>query len=93
LEEYKLTDRLNSPAQGTGADILKKAMVLLRPRIAGKAKIVHIVHDEIILEAPEEKAEEMKKILEDAMKEAGQYYIKSVPVEVEGNICDSWAEK
>jgi len=93
LEEYKLTDRLNSPDQGTGADILKKAMVLLRPRIAGKAKIVHIVHDEIILEAPEEKAEEMKKILEDAMKEAGQYYIKSVPVEVEGNICNSWAEK
>lgn len=93
LEEYKLTDRLNSPDQGTGADILKKAMVLLRPRIARKAKIVHIVHDEIILEAPAEKAEEVKKILEDAMKEAGQYYIKSVPVEVEGNICNSWAEK
>jgi len=93
LEEYKLTDRLNSPDQGTGADILKKAMVLLRPRIKEQAKIVHIVHDEIILEAPETKAEEVKKILEDAMREAGQYYLKLVPVEVEGNICNSWAEK
>lgn len=93
LEEYKLTDRLNSPDQGTGADILKKALVLLRPRIEGIAKLVHMVHDEIILEAPESRAEEVKKILEDTMKEAGQYYLKSVPVEVEGNICNSWAEK
>lgn len=91
--KFKLTDRLNSPVQGTGADILKKAMVLLRPRIKGMAKIVHIVHDEIILEAPEPRAEEVKKILEDTMKEAGQYYIKLVPVEVECHICDSWAEK
>ena len=55
--------------------------------------MVHMVHDEIILEAPESRAEEVKKILEDTMKEAGQYYLKSVPVEVEGNICNSWAEK
>ena len=91
--KYKLTDRLNSPVQGTGADILKKALVLLRPQIKCLAKLVHIVHDEIILETPAERAEEVKKILEETMIEAGQYYIKMVPVEVEGNICDSWAEK
>ena len=92
-DKFRLTDRLNSPVQGTGADILKKALVMLRSRIAGMAKLVHIVHDEIILECHENRAEEAAVILKDTMEQAGREFLKLVPVEVEVSIGDSWAEK
>jgi len=92
-ESFRLTDRLNSPDQGTGADILKKALVLLQPKIKGLAKLVHIVHDEIILECPETIAEEGAIILKETMEEAGMEFLSLVPVVVEVSIGDSWAAK
>jgi DNA polymerase I-like protein with 3'-5' exonuclease and polymerase domains len=51
------------------------------------------VHDEIILEVPDEMGNDAAAILREAMIESGQAYLARVPVEVEVNIGDTWAEK
>jgi DNA polymerase I-like protein with 3'-5' exonuclease and polymerase domains len=57
------------------------------------AKIIGTVHDEIILEAPEDKAESIAEILRDVMIQGGSEVLKKVPIEVEVTISNSWAEK
>jgi DNA polymerase-1 len=88
------TKLLNTPVQGTAADIIKKALVLLNPRLNGTgALIVGCVHDEIILETPIEIADEIALILKQIMEEAAGIFLKLVPVEADVMITNSWAEK
>ena len=90
----EFTKMLNSPVQGTSADITKKALQLLNERLNGtETIIVGCIHDEIILETPEHISEEIAPVLKDLMIEAGRYYLKSIPVEVEVTIVDNWLEK
>lgn len=56
-------------------------------------QIPRCIHDEIILEVPIGESEVAAKILHDSMIEAGQYYLKKIPVEVEWFIADDWSEK
>ena len=51
------------------------------------------VHDEILLEAPVEAADEMILILKEIMEEAGSVFLKVAPVKAEVVIANSWAEK
>jgi len=90
----KITELLNTPVQGTAADITKKALALLPQRLAGLgARIVGTVHDEIILEVPQEMAKDSAANLQRTMIEAGQAYLSRVPVDVEVTIGETWAEK
>lgn len=83
----------NMPIQGTSADILKRALHLLHEKIKGtSAKLVNIVHDEVILECDEAEAEMTAKNLEDAMCAAGEEYIKKVPVKVDVHTADEWTK-
>ena len=83
----------NMPIQGTSADILKRALRLLHDEIRGtSAKLVNIVHDEIILECNAAEAESMSARLESAMIAAGQEYISIVPVKVDTAIADDWCK-
>ncbi|MGA3118162.1 MAG: DNA polymerase [Syntrophobacteraceae bacterium] len=85
---------LSTLVQGTAADITKKALCLLPQRLLGVgARIIGTVHDEIILEVAEEKANDAAAILERTMIEAGKAYLSKVPVEVEVTIGETWAEK
>jgi DNA polymerase-1 len=87
-----LTERLNTPVQGTGADILKRAPGLLPPALKGTgARIIGTVHDEIILEAPE--AEEAATRLEWAMQQAGKAYLTRVPIKVEVVTAQGWTKR
>jgi DNA polymerase-1 len=64
---------MNTPVQGTAADIIKIAMVLVSKKLdeAGyKTRLVLQVHDELILEAPEVEAEAAASILKESMEEA-----------------------
>jgi len=89
-----LTELLNSPVQGSAADILKKALAMLPKELEGtESRINSMVHDEIILEAPVDKAQKAAQILKETMERAGRYYLKKVPVEIDVSIADSWAEK
>lgn len=84
---------VNMPIQGTSADILKLALRLLHNSIRStSAKLVNIVHDEIIVECDDAEAEATAERLEEAMCAAGERYVKKVPVKVDAKIADEWAK-
>jgi DNA polymerase I-like protein with 3'-5' exonuclease and polymerase domains len=83
----------NSPIQGSSADIIKRAMRLLHDRLKGTgAVIVNVVHDEIVVETGAAEAEEIAKVVERAMCDAGEEYVKAVPVKVEASVTDEWVK-
>ena len=89
-----LTERLNMPVQGTGADILKQALGLLPAALKETgARIIATVHDEIVLEAPEAHAQEVAARLETIMTQAGHTSVTRVPIEVEVVIAINWMKK
>lgn len=92
-QQISMTQRngKNTPIQGTSADILKRALRLLRNELSGTtAKIVNIIHDEIVVEVDATQAEEIAQKVERAMCAAGEEYLKTVPVKVETEIADEW---
>lgn len=92
--EAGVTALLNTPVQGTAADIAKKALGLLAPEVKKlNAHIIATVHDEILLEAPEALAKDAAVLLKNTMEKAGEYYLKQVTTIAETIIADSWAEK
>ena len=81
----------NFPLQGGNASILKKALCMVRERIVGKRiMIINTIHDEILLEAHHEDAEEAKQILQECMISAAELYVKRVPITVESYISTHW---
>lgn len=88
----------NTPVQGTGADGLKCSLAVVYQRLKkynGAARMIHMVHDEIIVEADEdpELVEAVGKDLEEGMVEGMQPLLRKVPVVVEGGSGDTWAAK
>ncbi len=83
----------NSPIQGSSADIIKRALRLLHDRLKEtSACVVNVIHDEVVVEADAEGAEEIAKTVEEAMCAAGEEYVKKVPVKVESQIADEWVK-
>jgi DNA polymerase-1 len=81
----------NAPIQGSSADIIKRALVLLYEALKPiDARIVNCVHEEIVLEAAEPAASEAAAILEREMTAAAREFIRSVPVTVDITIGDAW---
>lgn len=81
---------LNMPIQGSAADIIKIAMIKVRDELSHlNARLVLQVHDELIVECPEEEAFEVSAILRDSME---QIAALSVPLTVDVNIGRSWSE-
>ena len=88
------TQLYNSPDQGTGADILKRAMARLRPHLKRLgAELVASVHDELVVECDEDRAEEVAEVVKREMEAAGEEFIAPVPVEVEVGVGKTWADK
>ncbi len=84
---------INMPIQGTSADILKRSLRLLHDSIRGtSAKLVNIVHDEIIVECSAADAEQTAAKLEKAMCQAGGEFVQKVPVKVDVHIADEWTK-
>ncbi len=94
-QQISMTQRngKNTPIQGTSADILKRALRLLSNELKGSsAQIVNIIHDEIVVEADAEEAEETAQKVERAMVAAAEEYLQTVPVKVETQIADEWVK-
>jgi DNA polymerase I len=99
--EKSYNEFLNSPVQGSGADGLKAALRSVYFRMKkhsdwnGRVKMVHMVHDEIVLEVDDdpELLQQVKADLETGMIEGMAQFMKKVPVKVEGSIGASWADK
>lgn len=83
---------MNAPVQGSAADLIKIAMVEVEKelRAAGlKAKLILQVHDELLLEVPDEEVPEAAAILRQVMESALSL---SVPLKVDLDIGKSWGE-
>ena len=88
----------NAVIQGTNADITKEALNLLQ-RVydtMNGVKLLFTVHDEIVSEVPEEKAEEVAEIKAVVMRQAFHRFVHTVPVgkddKVEVTIADYWSK-
>jgi DNA polymerase I len=100
IDVDRLTDRLNAPVQGTGADGLKLALALLwerREKCPGAVPVL-VCHDEILVECDREQAADTKVWLERAMIEGMETVLNGtdkvdVPVEVETRIARSWGDE
>jgi DNA polymerase I len=83
----------NMPIQGTSADILKRALRLFHDAIHGtSARLVNIVHDEVVVECDAREAESVGSKLGSAMRAAGGEILSNVPVVVDSAIADEWSK-
>ena len=83
---------MNTPVQGTAADIMKIAMIKVYNELQKRnmeTKIVLQVHDEMMLEAPINEKEEVKKLLKECMESAATL---KVPLIAEVSEADNWYE-
>jgi len=83
---------INSPIQGSAADMVKLAMIKVQAAIKKnqlKSKMILQVHDELIFDALKEEAEEMKKLILENMENA-LILPNNVPVLAEAGIGDNW---
>jgi len=90
LRSFAERTAMNTPIQGSAADIIKKAMIDMAKRLKEenlKARMLLQVHDELIFEAPEEEIEVLKKIVPDVMVHALEL---SVPLKVDSAYGPTW---
>ena len=83
---------VNTPIQGTAADLIKKAMIQIHNRLAAegfRSKMVLQVHDELVLEAPEEELDRLITMIREEME--GVYPLR-VPLKVDINKGLNWDE-
>lgn len=81
---------LNTPIQGTAADIIKLAMVRVDNRLINeglKSKLILQVHDELIVEAHKDEVDKVKQILREEMQNAMEL---NVPLKVDMSTGHSW---
>lgn len=81
---------LNTPIQGTSADILKKAMIEIYSKFESeniKSKILLQVHDELVINLLKSEEEKVIKIVKETMENT---YKLSVPLKVDINIGEDW---
>lgn len=83
---------VNTPIQGTAADIIKQAMVALHEEIRQKdmkTRMLLQVHDELVFEVPEEEREEAASVVSEVMSKAASL---DVPLTLEIKYGDTWAD-
>lgn len=83
---------MNSPIQGTAADIIKIAMIRVNQKLKEKklqSRLLLQIHDELLVETKEEEIKEVKQIMEEEMRYAAKL---SVPLEVEVKQGNDWYE-
>ena len=83
---------LNMPIQGTAADIIKLAMIRVENRLKQEglqAQLVLQVHDELIVECPQEEADTVAKLLTQEMEGVAQL---AVPLTAEAKVGQTWAQ-
>ncbi len=83
---------VNSPIQGTAADLIKIAMIRIHRSVREKglaAKLLLQVHDELVLELPPEELEEVRKLVRLEMENAAPL---SVPLVADSYVADNWMD-
>lgn len=91
IREFATRAAINAPLQGTSADMIKIAMVELHEKLKNyKSKMILQIHDELVLEVPQNELEEVKNLTIEVM-ELNQPL--RVPLKVEAGWGKTWMEK
>ncbi len=83
---------LNTPIQGSAADIIKIAMIRVYNRLKAeglKAELILQVHDELIIDTPEDEQEQVMALIREEMEDAAEL---AVPLTVDAHAGKSWYE-
>ncbi|HKK48326.1 MAG TPA: DNA polymerase, partial [Alkalispirochaeta sp.] len=83
---------VNTPIQGSGADIVKRAMLAVNRRLAAEqlhSRLILQVHDELILECPEDEVDQVKSLVMEEMSTAVEL---SVPLRVSVETGERWGD-
>jgi DNA polymerase-1 len=90
LRSFAERTAMNTPIQGSAADIIKLAMIELFRRLEElrvRSKLILQVHDELILEVPKDEMDEMVDLVREAMESA---YTLAVPLKVDLKAGPNW---
>ena len=90
--QYAERSAINAPMQGTAADIIKRAMIMVDRWIeesGADARLIMQVHDELVLEVAEDAAGDLAREVERIMKAAASL---KVPLKVDWDLGDNWDE-
>ena len=92
LRNFAERTALNSPLQGTAADLIKLAMIRIDGRLAAErfeAKMILQVHDELLFEAPARERGKLEKLVQEEME--GVHKL-DVPLVVEVGVGPNWRD-
>ena len=84
---------VNSPIQGSAADLIKVAMINVNQRLHHElphTKMILQVHDELIFEVPEKELDEAKRLVKSEMEATGKKLGLSVPLKVDLGVGKNW---
>jgi len=91
--EYGKRIAINTPIQGSAADIIKKAMILINKKLNNnrlKTKMILQIHDELLFEVPLNEKEEVLELIIPAMEDAGSSV--KIPLKVDYAFGKNWNE-
>jgi DNA polymerase-1 len=83
---------MNTPVQGSAADLIKKAMIDLHRELRGRrmaSRLILQIHDELLLEVPEAEADSARTLVKEIMEGALEL---DVPLVVDARLGASWAD-
>jgi DNA polymerase-1 len=92
VREFAERTAINTPIQGTAADLIKIAMINVHRRLQrekGRARMILQVHDELVFEAPADELADLEKLVREEMSQAIRL---DVPIKVEVGIGENWLE-
>ena len=92
LRQYAERSAINAPMQGTAADIIKRAMISVAAWLAAqepRARLIMQVHDELVVEVPEDKTAEVSAAVVRLMEGAAEL---RVPLRVDHGLGANWDE-
>ena len=92
LRNFAERTALNSPIQGTAADLIKIAMIQIAKRLEEekfKSKMILQVHDELLFEAPPKELQRLSALVKECMENA---HPLSVPVKVDLKAGPNWRD-
>lgn len=90
LRSFAERTAMNTPIQGSAADIIKQAMIIMADRLEEEglqARLLLQVHDELIFEAPKDEVEKLEKLVPEVMEHAIEL---SVPLKVDYSYGPTW---
>jgi DNA polymerase-1 len=92
VREEAKRQAMNTPVQGSAADLIKRAMIDLRRELGGRkmrSRLILQIHDELLLEVPEGEAEDARTLVKQVMEGALEL---AVPLVVDARLGKNWAE-